>query len=312
MSKIVVVMLTMLLAGVLAAEPFLAVGNSTTHDVWAFSPLDGSLIQSGLIPDDGTFNRPRCVIDSGRGTLLVADQFRDTVNEYSYDGTFIRQIVSANQVDNIRSIAVRDGKLYVTNAEGANPNTVQRFNLDGSGQETWASAGDPKGLGLLESTFLVSVDGDDGDASIHHYDLDGNDLGEWADEFLWSVQQVTVQPSEVLASAMTDGFIAVFARDGALQVKYLVDNPFGAYRLQNGNLLYSDLQLGDPMPGIYVLDTQTLASTLIAEGQFWDINLVRDAGASGVPEPGTVALAAAGLLAIVWRRARTPMHDGRR
>jgi hypothetical protein len=303
-------MLTMLLAGVLAADPFLAVGNSTTHDVWSFSPVDGSLIQSGLIPDDGTFERPRCVIDSGHGTLLVADQTRDSVNEYSYEGTFIRQIVNSNQVDNIRSIAVRDGKLYVTNWLGANPDTVQRFNLDGSGQETWASAYNPKGIGLLESTVLVSTD-DESDAAIHHYDLSGNDLGEWADEFSWSVQQVTVQPSEVLASAMTDGFIAVFTRDGALQFKYLVDNPVGAYRLQNGNLLYSDLQLGDPMPGIYVLDAQTLASTLVAEGQFWDINLVGDVGTSGVPEPGTVALAAAGLLAIVWRRVRAPMHDGR-
>jgi len=310
MFRLALAALTLLLPGVLAAEPFLAVGNSTTHDVWAFSPVDGSLIQAGLIPYDGTFERPRCVIDSGHGTLLVADQTRDTVNEYSYEGSFIRQIVNSNQVDNIRSIAVRDGKLYVTNWLGANPDTVQRFNLDGSGQETWASAMDPKGLGLLESTFLVSMD-DDVDAAIHQYDLNGNDLGEWADEVTWSIQQVTVQPSEVLASAMTDDFIAVFNRDGALQFKYLIDNPVGAYRLQNGNLLYSDLQLGSAIPGIYVLDTQTLASTLVAEGQFWDINLVGDVGASGVPEPGTVALAAAGLLAIVWRRVRARAHDGR-
>nr|HMS55864.1 hypothetical protein [Fimbriimonadaceae bacterium] len=74
------------------AQGVLLVPDFTGDRVLAFSPLDGSLINANFIVDVANLESPKSAFDSGRGTVLVADQISDSVFEYSYGGAYLGKV----------------------------------------------------------------------------------------------------------------------------------------------------------------------------------------------------------------------------
>ena len=123
-------------SGALAATQLMICdsGNDTIRLVNSF---DGSLVNAAFI-SDSTLSTGGCAIESLRDTILVSDQ-AGAIYEYEPYGGRLGTIVSSLQVNNTRGILISNNKLYVTVAGGANARTIQQFNLDGSGQTTFAN-----------------------------------------------------------------------------------------------------------------------------------------------------------------------------
>lgn len=162
----------------------LLIPNWTTRTVWAFSPTDGSLISDQFIPDTGLFTNPRKAIHSGNGTVLVSDQTRATIEEFSSTGQHIRTVASPSThgLDNIRGIAVKDNHVYVcVFAEPTNPlrNSIQRINLETGAQSTWTSINiaSPHDIVFRSADALVSNSSSD---RVERFGLNGNWFGTFA------------------------------------------------------------------------------------------------------------------------------------
>lgn len=158
-----------------ASQGVLLVPDWTGDRVMAFSPFDGSVINLSLIVDPagsgGHLSSPRNAIDSGRGTILVSDQIGDGVYEYSYSGAYIRTVAGNGvgpALDNVRGIAVKDGYLYITNADsggGAPGKAIVKVELaNPNNNSVWASGGttwDPFDINFRATDVLVSdINGD--------------------------------------------------------------------------------------------------------------------------------------------------------
>jgi hypothetical protein len=119
-----------------AQQSFLLIPDWDNDRVCAFSPVDGSLINANFIPTNrDLFDSPKHALPTPSGTILVSDQLKDAIHEFDGFGNYIRTIASitSSGIDNIRGMAIRAGKLYVTVGSGTYQNTIQRFNLDGTG-----------------------------------------------------------------------------------------------------------------------------------------------------------------------------------
>ncbi len=266
---------------------FLLVPDWTADRVLSVSPVDGRVMNPTFIVDSwttgGHLRSPKNAIDSGRGTILVSDQISDAVFEYSYSGAYLRTIADQpiNALDNIRGIAVRSGQLYVTVGAGLFVGTIQRMNLDGSGQVTWAviqnrsgsGAGSPFDITFLGNTALVSeTTGSD----IQQFDLTGNYQGLYVDSVLAEdihfPQQIQVDGTGTLIAGF-DPPIGAFQYDGAgsfLMRVVLPSAPRGAYRLANGEILYTD------GTGIYRKNLSSGAvTTMASSGNYQYIELAR-------------------------------------
>lgn len=164
-------------------QSFLLIPDWTNDRVCALSPVDGSVINANFIPTNNQlFDSPKHALPTPTGTILVADQLKDAIHEFDGFGAYIRTIANLqnNQIDNIRGIAIREGKLYVTVGSGTYQNTIQRFNLDGTGQETFigsASVNSPFAIYFRENDMLVS--NSTATVLIRRFDLGGALLGQW-------------------------------------------------------------------------------------------------------------------------------------
>jgi hypothetical protein len=292
--------------------------TSTGRKVWAFDPFDGSLINSSYIPQNTTlFGTPREAIQSGVGTILVSDQVTDAVHEFNESGAFLRTVVSASQVDNVRGIAVRNGQLFVTVGSGAGADTIQRFDQT------------PAGLYINQTTFTTFVDSPF-DVAFRQNDLLITSFfnTNTKNPLQFDVLSVPFPPggaapytpinlvqsmglsSTSQVTPLADGSFYVagfnntsntaptatagiyhFAANGVLIQRWLTPTgPRGVFPLGNGNIIYSDAT------GVRSLNPGTGVSTTITTGgNFHYVGFV--------PEPTALAaLAPLGTLLIRRRR----------
>lgn len=270
-----------------AAPNFLIIPDWTADRVLSVSPADGHVMNANFIVDSfstgGHLRSPKNAIDSGRGSIFVSDQISDGIFEYSYAGTYLRTIADSahNALNNIRGIASRSGQLYVTVGAGIFAGTIQRMNLDGSGQVTWAviqnrsgsGAGSPFDIAFLGNTALVSeTTGSD----IQQFDLNGNYQGLYVDSLtaddIHFPQQIQTDGSGTLIAGF-DPPIGAFQYDGAgsfLMRVVLPSAPRGAFRLGNGEILYTD------GTGIYRKNLSTgVVTTMASSGDYQYIELAR-------------------------------------
>lgn len=283
------------------AQGMLLVPESTGDVVHGFDPYDGSYI-GVVIPFYSGFQTPINAIDSTRGTIYVSDQVSDAIFEFDYSGNYIRTITNnaASGIDNIRGIAIHDGYLYVTCGSGTWVNTIQRFDLDGGNQSTFAATpiDNPFDVYFRADNVLVSsIDTDD----IDMFDFSGNSLGKFVD----SDGATNVDFPEQIAerrngNVLVSGFsapIGVYEYDseGALVQYYAFGNGNrGVYELGNGDIMFTD---GN---GVYRIDSMTGALvTLRSGGSFRFIDW------SPVPEPSALAglgFAFVGVVTMLRRR----------
>jgi hypothetical protein len=234
----------------------LLIPDSTNDRVMSFDAQTGNLINANFIPSDSVhLATPKNAILSPSGnTVLVADQIRDVVQEYSLSGAYIRVFAPASGpnpaiLDNIRGITLRpNGNLLVTVGGGANSNAVAQFDPSGNYIGNFVAAG----AGGLVSPFDVYYRSTLGDYlvtgftsdAIHRYDSNGNYLGNLNTDPINVPEQLDEAANlNVLAASFnpdaTDG-VYEYLPAGTFVGRY--DPPSmtqynGVYELPNGNLL---------------------------------------------------------------------------
>jgi len=259
-------------------QSFLLIPDWTNDRVIAVSPVDGSLIDANFIPTNNSLlDSPKHALPTPRGTILVADQLKDAIHEFDGFGTYLRTIadLTNNGIDNIRGIAIREGKLYVTVGSGTYQNTIQRFNLDGTGQETFISQNlsSPFAIYFRENDMLVS--NSNASALIRQFDLSGAFLGQWGGTTIRFPQQIARRSNGNLLVAGFSTPAGVYEFDAAgNQVAYynVSSGPRGVYELENGLILVTDAS------GVKVFDPNAqnpadTVQTLVSGGNFQYIEL---------------------------------------
>lgn len=270
--------------------------SSGAQRLSTFNPFDGSLINLTFINGVGTWTTPKNAIDSGRGTIFVSDQVANAVFEYDSSGNLLGTFVGASQgLSNIRGIAVRNSQLYVTVGGGTLTNTIQRFDIGGSlNQTTWATGlTSPFDIIFRANDVLVS---NSGALDITRLDFNGAVLNStWNSPTTISfVQQLHEQANGDIAAA---GFsppagLYIFNAAGVQLSTALAGRGLrGIYRLGNGNWLFTD------GGGVFTFDPISGAITQVATGSYQYIEF------STIPAPGVGAIGL-GLGLIGLRRRR--------
>jgi hypothetical protein len=138
------------------ATDVLLIPDSGNDRIWMASPVDGSILDDAFIGPDAFLSQPIQIIPSGTGTLLVTDENRDAVFEYSGFGNYRRTIAGPEHgVDRAYGICVKDGFAYFTSVGNRK---IFRVNLAGGAPEVFCDfldRGDPRGIQPFGSGFLV-------------------------------------------------------------------------------------------------------------------------------------------------------------
>lgn len=307
-----VVCAPMALAGAAGADVLLVPNTGTGFDnVYAFDPFDGSLISNNYIPNDGRMSQVIKVVDSGNSTLLMVDEVNNKVMEYGYNGAWIRDVATAaNGLSGPFSIAVHNNQIYVANLTGAtSPNTIQRFDMDGSNQTTWASFGGAAGIGVPRDILFraggdVLIGDSDGD-DIERFSLGGAHLGTWHNSdgvsgIDFPQQMIEEANGNVIAAGFTAPFGLYTFNSAGAQIGFVAGPPLpasprGVFRLGNGKLLVTmgtRVEVYDPIANV----SSTVVNTPNASFRFIT--------QSAIPAPGALAIAGLIGLASLGRRRR--------
>lgn len=297
----------------------LLVVESVSNRVLLLDAADGTILNDRLI-DDQILQTPVNAIDSGRNTIFISDQLLDEVREYSVTGQYLRTVVNASQVDNIRGIATRNGALYVTvagsNAGAGIQNTVQRFDLTTGAQSTFIAAdggtgsvvlGSPWDVTFRDSDVLVSDSGAD---LVLRFDLNGNFLSPFDLNIIGFPQQVTETPSGdiLVGNSTSGGGLLRFESDGTFRGAFAgsngVNNVFsarGVAELEDGRYLY-----GSGINLIAVNPLTGASQAIISENgrSFRFIERVTITDPTAIPEPSVIATLFIGVAAYLYRQRR--------
>lgn len=290
-----------LFSGMATARADLMVVDSLSDRVLLVSATDGSVINPTFITDSARFQTVINAINSGQNTILISDQVADAVFEYDLSGNYLRTVVSsANGLDNIRGIAVRNGRLYVTVGGGSFNNTVQSFTLDGSDQQTFIGSNldSPWDIHFRGNDVLVSNSGSD---DIERFDLSGNFLSTLvSSDGVTGIdfpQQINERGN---GNLLVGGFsppigIYEYSANGTQLNYYNAPGPRAVYELGNGKYLYS------AGTRLAVFDPVTLTSTDIINNLNSSFRYIEKLQA--VPEPGSWMLCV-GLSGLIFSRSR--------
>jgi hypothetical protein len=289
-----------------AVQADLMVVDSLSDRVLLVNEFDGSIINASFITDSTRFSTIVNAVSSGPNTVFISDQVANAVFEYSTSGTYLRTVVSsaANNVSNIRGIAVQNNRLYVTVAGGTYTNTVQSFRLDGTDQQTFISTklDSPWDVYFRGNDVLVSNSGSD---DIERFDLNGNYLNTLVSSTGVGGVNFPQQIHErANGNLLVGGFsvsagIYEYLPNGTQANYYNLPGPRAAYELGNGKYLYS------AGTRLAVFDPVTLVSTDIINSLTSSFRYIEKVQA--VPEPGSwlVLGSLGGLVAVCRRRVRS-------
>ena len=151
-----------------AQQEVLLIPNSLADTVWAVSPVDGAIISTNFIPNtEGHLEQPIHAIPSGTGTILVADEVRKSVFEYSANGAYLRTLAGPKQgVAGAYSLCVRDGFVYFTSGSGLSLEAGYIYKVALAGGPVtifsdWTTVGVPRGIHPYGDGFMVGNSLDD-------------------------------------------------------------------------------------------------------------------------------------------------------
>ena len=232
----------------------LFIPNSSAQTLMVFDAQTGELIDERFIEfeleETGT---PIHALIGPAGTVLVSDQIRNVVHEYTLAGDYLGVFAPADGEDtsimqNIRGMALRpNGHLLVSVGGGGNANAIAEFDLDGEFVGNFIA----NGSGGLNSPFDVYQRGEvdwlvssiNSNQVLSYALNNGASNGVFAPISSFPQQIVQTESGNVLVANFS-GTIGVheFTAGGELVGVYNppgVSGNRGVYPLPNGNILTS-------------------------------------------------------------------------
>lgn len=283
-----------------ASAQVLAMPDSTNNRLVTFSAVDGSLLNAELFALAG--GTPVHALGVGN-EIWVSEQIGDRVSRWGADGSFLGQIGGASGgLDNVRGMALVGNTVYITNAgtaNGAPGAAVVMVSTSGASLGSFATgttAPSPFGVLAYQGGLLVSSSTANDD--IHRYSLSGTALGTFhnSTSLNFAEQMVYASNGDILVAGFSsNNIVRLNASTGAVLASYSAAGARGVAQLGNGNVMWTS------GAGAFVLDVGTGLSTQVYSGGGRYLEAI-----TVVPEPATVLLWAAGLLAllgVVRRRA---------
>lgn len=269
MFRYVPMLLVACAASPVLAQDVMLIPDSFSSRVWAFSAVDGSMIDSSFITDPGSsngfdvFDRPLEVLLAADGSLLVTDQFSNVVSHFNADGSFIGifslgGVEDTSVMSNIRgghvlTSGAHAGDVLVTNLGAFNDLVVSQKNVkrldpaDGSElpDMVFNRYGGIRGpFDVLEYNGELLV-ADEGQDKIVRYTLDGKFNERFASSFEvpnldFPEQMAVASNGNLLVCSFSSDLILEFAPNGDLVGEYApgsLDRFRGIAELDNGNFL---------------------------------------------------------------------------
>lgn len=274
---------------------WLLIPEWTADKVYAFDALTGDLIDPDFIPTTNpTLQSPRHALQAPWGTIMVADQISDAVQEFDTGGVFIRTYAPAGGpnpsiLDNIRGVYFRqDRKLLVTVGSGANQNTVQLFDTGGVSLGPFISTGlnSPFYIVKRDADYLIANSSAPNDVT--RYDLSGAFISNFiVSSNLAFPQQILRLPNGnfVIAGFSSPSGLVFFDSTGNyLSTFNAVTGNRGVYRLGNGNYLTTN------GTGVHEIDDTTgaLIRTVAFASNFQFIDVYNPSGVTSLNNEGTI------------------------
>ena len=230
------------------AMQMLMVPDWTNDAVATLNNVTGDLMNASFILDPTNLSSPKEANLAPWGNITVSDQIDDGVMEYDTSGTFQVFFAPAGGVnnailDNIRGHNFRpSGNLVVTNASGANAQTVAEFDQSGNYLGNFISAGSgglnsPFDIIFRTSDCLVSASTSD---ALHRYDLNGNYLDDLVSTVIQFPQQIFEMPNGnlIVAGFSPPSGLYFYSPTGTnYKTLSVVTGVRSAYLLPNGNIL---------------------------------------------------------------------------
>ena len=285
--------LSLLLGSWAAQAQVLAMPDSVSNRLVTFSALDGTLLNAGFFALGG--GTPIHALGVGN-EIWVSEQIGDRVSRWGADGSFLGQIGggATGGLDNVRGMARVGNTVYITNAgttNGAPGAAVLMVSSAGVAMGSFATpTTSPSPFGLLAHQGGLLVSSSSANDDIHRYSLAGASQGSFQNGSTLNFGQQMAYASNgdiLVAGFSSNNIVRLNAATGAVLTAYTAAGARGVAQLGNGNVMWTSAV------GAFVLDTGTGASTQVytGAGRYLEFTTV-------VPEPASVLLWAAGLVAV--------------
>lgn len=265
---------------------WLLIPEWTADKVYAFDSQTGDLIDPDFIPSTpGTLQSPRHAFGSPWGTIMVADQISDAVQEFDTSGVFIRTYAPAGGpnptiLDNIRGVFFKpDRKLLVTVGSGANMNTVQQFDTGGVSMGAFIPVGNlnsPFYIIQRNSEYLIANSTAPND--IQKFDLSGGFISNFIVSANLAFPQQILKLSNgnlaICGFSSPSGLVFFDSAGTYLNTFTGVTGNRGVYKLGNGNFLTTN------STGVHEIDDTTgaIIRTVATASNFQFIDIYNTAG----------------------------------
>lgn len=260
-------------ASALSAQQVLVTYDATTDRLIAFSPVDGSVVDTNYFPVPATVQVSAIDV---LGDLWVSEQTGDRIVRYDACGNVLGTMgptLAGGGLDNIRGMAFVNGLVYVTNdgtANGASADSLVVFDPAGNYVNTLVLSNTPSPFSVMawQGDLLVASFAAGND--VHRYTTNGVSVGLFHDSTAVNLAHQISQASDgnVWCSTFTSNTIVKLdANTGAILTTLPASgNPRGVYELANGNLLWTN------SAGAHVYDTVALTTSLVFPGACYHVN----------------------------------------
>ena len=270
----------------LASAQVLVMPNSTTDTLVAFSPIDGSVIDSSLFALPNTVQVSAIDVN---GEIWVSEQTGDRIVRYDANGLVLGTIgptFTGGGLDNIRGMAFANGLVYVTNdgtGNGATADSLVVFDATGMHVATYALGSSPSPFSVLDFQGNLLVASSSATDDVHRYTYTGTSVGTFHDStsIAFAHQLSLASDGNVWVAAFTTGSVLKLdATTGAIITSFTASGARGVYELDNGNIMWTNSS------GAHVYDVTTQTSSLVLAGGSYHLNLF-GAGEPSVTPYGT-------------------------
>lgn len=254
------------------AQEVIIMPDSTNNRLVTFSPVDGSVINPNVFGLEG--GTPVHALQVGN-EIWVSEQIGDRISRWSIDGAFLGAIGPAG-LDNIRGMALINGKVHVANfgtANGAPGPAVVMFDTNGNPLGFFSTAGTVSGTWhVLDHQGGLLVSSSNANDDIHRYTYAGASLGTFHNSTSLNFAEQMAHDSDgnVLVGGFSSNNVVRLDKDtGAVISSFPASGARGVFQLRNGNILWTNSS------GAHVYNVGTGTSTQVYVGGGRHLDLLR-------------------------------------